>query len=379
MTTLSAPTLQPFKTASGRKFNFSAGPGILPEEVLRQAQHDLWDVAGSGIGILEHSHRGPVFDKILADAEAAVRDVGSVPDDYAVMFVPGGVTLHFGLLPMNFVRDKSQPVDYFLTGKWADDAAKEAEPLAHMNVAGSSKATRHDRIPAPETWKFSQGAAYCHFCSNNTIEGTQWKSEPVHAHGAPLVCDTSSDMFSAPMDVRKYGMIYAGAQKNLGPSGIVLVIARRSFIESGRDDLSVLLKYKTHMANESRYNTPNTFGIYLIGEVCKWIKRQGGLAAMKAHNAEKAAVLYSFLDSQSFYVPHAQKEFRSPMNVTFRCPSEDLDKKFCKEAEALGLDGLKGHRAVGGMRASMYNAFPIEGAKALVQFMKQFAQANAGK
>jgi phosphoserine aminotransferase len=379
MTTMTAPAAHAFKTASGRKFNFSAGPGILPEEVLHQAQKDLWDIAGSGIGILEHSHRGPVFDKVLAEAEAIVREVGSVPDDYAVMFVPGGVTLHFGLLPMNFVREKSQVLDYFMTGKWADDATKEAQGIATVNIAGSSKATNHDRIPAKETWKFSKDAVYCHSCSNNTIEGTQWKEEPVHPFGAPLICDTSSDMFSRPIDVRKYGMIYAGAQKNLGPSGIVLFIAEKKLVEKGRDDLSVLLKYKTHMANESRYNTPNTFGIYLIGEVCKWIKRQGGLKAMEQRNNDKAAVLYNFLDSTSFYKAHAQKADRSPMNVTFRCPTEDLDKKFCKESEARGLDGLKGHRAVGGMRASIYNAFPVEGVRALVDFMKEFERANGGK
>jgi phosphoserine aminotransferase len=376
MTTMTAPNVHANKTASGRKFNFSAGPGILPEEVLHQAQKDLWDIAGSGIGILEHSHRGPVFDKVLADAEAIVREVGSVPDSHAVLFVPGGVTLHFGLIPMNFTRDKSQKIDYFLTGKWADDAAKEAQGIASMHVAGSSKATNHDRIPAKESWSFSPDAVYVHYCSNNTIEGTQWKAEPVHPKGAPLVCDTSSDMFSRPIDVTKYGMIYAGAQKNLGPSGIVLMIADKKFVESGRDDLSVLLKYKTHLANESRYNTPNTFGIYLIGEVCKWIKRQGGLKAVEQRNAEKAKLLYDFLDQSAFYKAHSQKADRSPMNVTFRCPSEELDKKFVKESEARGLDGLKGHRAVGGMRASIYNAFPIEGVRALVEFMKEFERAN---
>lgn len=376
MTTAAAPTVIPSKPSTDRVFNFSAGPGVLPEPVLRQAQQDLWNIRGSGIGILEHSHRGPVFDKVLAECEADLREVGNIPADYDVFFVQGGASSQCFMVPMNFVREKSQTVDYFNTGKWASDSIKEAKLFANVNVVASSEATNHDRIPAKDTWKFSANPLYLHFTSNNTIFGTEWKSEPVHPSGCPLVCDMSSDFFARATDFSKYGLVYAGAQKNLGPSGVVLVIAKKSLIDSGRDDLPTMLKYKTHARNESRYNTPPTFAIYLVGQTAKWLKSFGGIKAMQAYNEEKAAILYTFLDQSGFYKGHAQKDSRSLMNVTFKCPTEDLDKKFCKEAEKAGLDGLKGHRSVGGMRASIYNAFPIEGVRALVQFMEKFESEN---
>lgn len=378
MTTAAAPNvLTPSKTHADRIYNFSAGPGVMPEPVLRRAQQDIWNMAGSGIGILEHSHRGPVFDRVLEECVADVREVGSIPDDYDVFFVQGGASSQFFMVPMNFIRERSQNTDYFNTGKWASDAIKEAKLFCRVNVAGTSEATNHDRIPPRESWTFSKDATYCHFTSNNTIFGTQWQVEPEHPHGAPLICDASSDIFSRTIDVRKYGLIYAGAQKNLGPSGVVLVIARKSLIDSGRDDLPTMLKYKTHARNDSRYNTPPTFAIYLVGQTMKWLKSLGGLRAIQKINEEKAAILYDFLDRSGFYRCHAQKDSRSLMNITFKCPTEDLDKQFCREAEQAGLDGLKGHRSVGGMRASLYNAFPIEGVRALVEFMKRFESQHA--
>lgn len=377
MTTLSAGThaSKGATSVSDRVFNFSAGPGVLSEAVLRQAQQDLWNIMGSGIGILEHSHRGPVFDRVLAEAEADCRELANIPDNYRVMFLQGGASLQFAMVPMNFLKD--QTADYFVTGKWASDAAKEAKRFGTVNVAATSEATNHDRIPAQSEWKFSEKPAYVHFCSNNTIFGTQWKQPPAHPAGAPLVCDASSDIFSGPIDVTKFAMIYCGAQKNLGPSGTVLVIARDDFLATGRDDLPTMLKYRTHAENGSRYNTPPTFGIYLIGQTLKWIKANGGLKGMAEINREKAGLLYAFLDSSDFYKCHAQKDSRSLMNVTFRCPTEELDKQFVKDATARGLDGLKGHRSTGGMRASIYNAFPIAGVRALVEFMKEFESKHA--
>lgn len=380
MTPAVVPIIIPsFKHATDRVFNFSAGPGVLPEPVLRQAQQDLWNIAGSGVGILEHSHRGPVFDKILAECIADLREIGNIPDDYDAFFVQGGASSLCFMVPMNLIKDKAQSADYFNTGKWASDSIKEAKLFCNVNVVASSEATNHDRIPARDSWKFSPSPAYLHFTSNNTIFGTQWKSEPVHPSGCPIICDASSDFFSKPIDFRKFGLVYAGAQKNLGPSGVVLVIAKKSLIDAGRDDLPTMLKFKTHARNESRYNTPPTFAIYLVGQTMKWLKVFGGLKKMQSYNEEKAAHLYNFLDQSGFYRCHASKDSRSLMNVTFKCPTEDLDKKFCKEAEKAGLDGLKGHRSTGGMRASIYNAFPIQGVHALVNFMKQFEVQNPSR
>jgi phosphoserine aminotransferase len=279
---------------------------------------------------------------------------------------------------MNFIRDKTQSADYFNTGKWASDSIAEARLFCDVNVVASSEATNHDRIPAKDTWKFSKNPAYLHFTSNNTIFGTQWKNIPTHPSNAPppVVCDMSSDFFAKPTDFSKYDLVYAGAQKNLGPSGVVLVVAKKSLIDSGRDDLPTMLKYKTHARNESRYNTPPTFAIYLVGQTAKWLKSFGGLKAMQAYNDEKAAVLYNALDASAFYKCHAQKDSRSLMNITFKCPTEELDKKFCKEAEKAGLDALKGHRSTGGMRASIYNAFPKQGCVELVKFMQDFESQN---
>jgi phosphoserine aminotransferase len=360
-----------------RIFNFSAGPACLPESVLRQAQKDLWNIADSGIGILEHSHRGKVFDKVTYETEALCREVGDISSEYAVFWMQGGATSQCYFVPANFLGE-GQTADYFQTGKWANDSIKEVPHYGACHICGSSKATNYDRIPAPADIKYSEQPVYVQFTSNNTIVGTEWRGEPENIPaGSFLVSDASSNIFSRPIDVTKYGLIYAGAQKNLGPSGITLLIARRDVLELSPRPLPEMMNYKNHAGAEGRFNTPNTFGVYLMGEVFKWIKAEGGLRAMAEHNREKAMVVYDFLDSQDFYKPHAQVESRSMMNITFKCPTPELDAQFTAEAEAHGLSGLTGHRITAGMRASMYNAFPKAGAEALVGFMKEFARQHA--
>ena len=355
-----------------RIFNFSAGPAVLPEPVLRKAQEAIWNVAGSGIGIMEHSHRGKVFDKIRDEAEQDCRDLAGVSADYQVLFLQGGASLQFSMVPMNLLPS-DRTADYLLTGVWAQKAVKEAKILGgKVHLAASSESTNFDRIPAASEIKFSSSPAYVHLTTNNTIYGTQWPSEPAVPAGVPLVADTSSDIYSRPIDVSKYGLIYAGAQKNLGPSGLVLVIIRNDLIEAGPTTLPTMLQYRTHAAEKSLYNTPPTFAIYFMGQVFKWIKEQGGLKAMAEHNESKAKLLYDFIDQSDFFRGTAQRDSRSLMNVCFRGPNEELEAKFISEATKRGLDGLKGHRSVGGMRASIYNAFPEQGVDALVDFMKEF-------
>jgi phosphoserine aminotransferase len=359
-----------------RIHNFSAGPAVLPEPVLRKAQEAIWNVAGSGIGIMEHSHRGKVFDKILDEAEANCRALAGIPDDYAVLFLQGGASLQFSMVPMNLLP-ADRTADYLLTGVWAQKAVKEAKILGgKVHIAASSEATNFDRIPKAGEIAYSPNPAYVHLTTNNTIYGTQWRSEPVVPAGVPLVADTSSDMYSRPIDVRKYGLIYAGAQKNLGPSGVVLVIIRKDLAEAGPKTLPTMLQYRTFVAERSLFNTPPTLGIYLVGEVFKWVQGQGGLAAMAEHNASKAKLLYDYIDSSDFFRGTVQPDSRSLMNICFRAPTEELENKFIAEATRKGLDGLKGHRSVGGMRASIYNACPRASVEALVKFMKEFEQAN---
>jgi len=361
-----------------RIFNFSAGPAALPEPVLRKAQEAIWNVAGSGIGIMEHSHRGKVFEKIINEAEANCRALAGVPDDYAVLFLQGGASLQFSMVPMNFLP-ADRTADYLNTGVWSQKAIKEAKILGgKVHVAASSEGTNFDRIPRAEEITYSSRPAYVHLTTNNTIFGTQWKSEPAVPSGVPLVADTSSDMYSRPIDVRKYALIYAGAQKNLGPSGTVLVIIRKDLAETGPKTLPTMLQYRTYVAENSLYNTPPTMGIYLVGEVFKWIQSQGGLAGMAEHNAAKAKLLYDYIDASDFFRGTVQADSRSLMNVCFRAPTEELETKFIGEATKRGLDGLKGHRSVGGMRASIYNACPRAAVEALVDFMKEFERANRG-
>lgn len=358
-----------------RIYNFCAGPAVLPESVLKQAQQDLWNIAGSGIGILEHSHRGKVFERVAAEAEQACRDLAKIPDNYRILFLQGGASFQFAMVPMNLLP-KDRTADYLLTGVWSQKAVKEAKLYGKVHLAATTEAEKFSRIPTASEIAYSERPVYVHFTTNNTIHGTQWRSEPPVPAGVPLLADASSDIFSRPLDVTKYGLIYAGAQKNLGPSGVVLVIIRDDLVEAGPKDLPTMLQYRTHVAEKSLYNTPPTFGIYVVGEVFKWVKAQGGLAAMAGRNEAKAKVLYEYLDASTFFRGTAKPDSRSLMNVCFRAPSEQLESTFIAEATRRGFDGLKGHRSAGGMRASIYNAFPREGVEALVKFMKEFERAN---
>jgi len=359
-----------------RIFNFSAGPAVLPEPVLRKAQEAIWNVTGSGIGIMEHSHRGKVFDKIRNEAEQDCRDLAGISDAYEVLFLQGGASLQFSMMPMNLLP-ADRTGDYLLTGVWAQKAVKEAKILGcKVHLAATGEATNFDRIPAASEIKYSSSPAYVHLTTNNTIYGTQWRSEPPVPAGVPLVADTSSDMYSRPIDINKYGLIYAGAQKNLGPSGLVLVIIRKDLVEAGPKTLPTMLQYRTHAAEKSLYNTPPTFAIYCMGQVFKWIRQEGGLEAMAERNESKAKLLYDYIDQSDFFRGTAQKDSRSLMNVCFRAPTEELEAKFIGEATKRGLDGLKGHRNAGGMRASIYNACPRAAIESLVAFMKEFERAN---
>jgi phosphoserine aminotransferase len=360
---------------SDRIWNFGAGPGVLPEPVLKAAQRDIWNIAGSGIGIMEHSHRGKVFDAVIADAERQCRDLAGISDEYHVLFLQGGASTQFAMVPMNLLP-KGGTADYLVTGVWSEKAVAEAKHVGTVHEAVSGKAGKYLAIPPAAAIRYSASPAYVHFTTNNTIYGTQWRAEPAPPAGVPLVADASSDMYSRPIDVRRYGLIYAGAQKNLGPSGVVLVIIRKDLVERAPSDLATMLQYRTHAEAKSLYNTPPTFGIYVMGEVFKWIRDSGGLAGMAERNAEKARVLYDFLDQSRYFRGTVERESRSVMNVCFRGPSDEAEARFVAEATKAGLDGLKGHRSAGGMRASIYNAMPVEGCRALVEFMQRFEQAN---
>jgi len=357
-----------------RVFNFSSGPAVLPVSVLEQAQRDLVALPGVGMSILEISHRSAAFEAILQKADADIRRLAAVPSNYKLLFLQGGASTQFSMVPMNLLS-AGQTADYVVTGSWGEKAAKEARKIGNVHIAGSSQATNFDRIPADAELTFTPGAAYLHVTSNNTIEGTQWKRLP-GAGGVPLVSDASSDIFSQPIDVSAYGLIYAGAQKNLGPAGVTLVIVRDDLLARSARALPTMLNYAVHAENASLYNTPPVFAIYIVGLVVEWLLANGGLPAMASLNERKAARLYAELDRTGFWRPTANKHGRSLMNVTFRLGSEELEKKFVKEATAEGLDGLKGHRSVGGMRASIYNAFPEEGVDALVSFMREFERRN---
>lgn len=357
-----------------RIFNFSAGPAVLPREVLEEAREGLLDLAGTGIGVMEHSHRGKAFTAVLHQTIADCRKLANIPDNYQVLFLQGGASSQFFMLPMNFLN-AGETADYLVTGAWSKKALSDAKRYGNTHVACTSEDRNFCYIPDSIT--YSDSPKYVHFTSNNTIFGTQFRAEPTPPAGVPLVCDASSDIFSRPLDVSKYGMIYAGAQKNLGPSGCTLVIIRDDLVQAGNSDLPVMLQYRTHAENESCYNTPPTFGIYVMGLVFQWILKRGGLAAMQEHNAHKAGILYDYLDGSSLFSATADVGSRSLMNVPFVTGSADLDKQFLMEATAAGFDGLKGHRSVGGMRASIYNAFPTEGVEELVKFMQDFEARQA--
>jgi phosphoserine aminotransferase len=363
------------KSQSARLYNFSAGPAVLPESVIRKAQEALWDLDGSGIGVMEHSHRGKEFTAVIEGAEARARNLAGISDDYAVLFMQGGASSQFYLVPANLLGE-DQTADYVNTGSWSKKAIKEAKKYGIAHVAGSSEDENFGYIPKAEAMSWSSSPAYAHFTSNNTIFGTEWATEPTPPSGVPLICDASSDIFCRPIDVSKYGMIYAGAQKNLGPAGVTLVIMRKDLIDRGPEGLPTMMQYRTHAENASLYNTPPTFAIYVVGEVLQWIQDFGGLEKMGEFNRAKAKLIYDYLDESSFFRGTARPDSRSMMNVCFRAPSEELEAQFVSEAKAQDLAGLKGHRSVGGMRASIYNAFPEEGVKKLVAFMKDFESKN---
>ncbi len=358
-----------------RVHNFNAGPGVLPESVLKAAQRDVWNIAGSGMGIMEHSHRGKVFEKIIAEAEADARSLAGIPDNYRVLFIQGGATQQFAMVPMNLLP-AGRTADYLITGVWSEKAVKEAKKFGATHEAVSGKASNFTEIPLADAIRYSDHPAYVHLTTNNTIYGTQWRSEPAVPAGVPLIADTSSDMFSRPIDVSKYGLIYAGAQKNLGPSGIVVVIIRDDLVELGPSGLPTMMQYRTYAKEKSLHNTPPTMAIYMVGQVVKWIAETGGLAAMAERNAEKAKLLYDVIDQSAFFRGTVAAGSRSLMNVCFRAPTEELENQFCAEADKQGLAGLKGHRSAGGMRASIYNACPRSSVVALVEFMKAFERAN---
>ena len=357
-----------------RIFNFSAGPAVLPVPVLEEAQRNLVELPGVGMSVLEISHRSKTFEDMLARTEADVRTLGKVPANYKVLFLQGGASMQFSMVPLNLLTPGAT-ADYIVTGAWAQKAVKEAQRVGTVNIAATTESDNFSRLPKPEEIKLTPGAAYVHLTTNNTLFGTEWPSEPA-VGDAPLVADTSSDMFSRPIDVSKYGLLYAGAQKNLGPSGVTLVIIREDLLTRSQKSLHTMLNYAVHAENGSMYNTPPCFGIYLMGLVMKWGLAQGGLDAINAVNQRKADKLYAEIDRSGFYRGTADKAGRSRMNITFRLPSEDLEKVFVKESTAAGLDGLKGHRSVGGMRASIYNAFPEAGLDALVAFMQEFEKNN---
>ena len=361
-------------TTVNRIYNFSAGPAVLPVSVLEEAQRDLVALPGVGMSVLEISHRSKTFEDILARTESDLRALGSVTSSHRLLFLQGGASLQFSMVPMNLLPP-GKTADYIVTGGWAQKAVKEAQRVGKINIAASTEPEHFARLPRQDELKLTPAAAYVHFTSNNTLFGTQWKTEPV-VGDVPLVADTSSDMFSRPIDVAKYGLIYAGAQKNLGPSGVTLVIIRNDLLSRSDKSLPTMLNYAVHAENGSMYNTPPCFGIYLMGLVAKWAIAEGGLPAVARRNERKAAKLYAEIDRSGFYRGTAAQDSRSLMNVTFRLSNEELEKQFVKESTAAGFDGLKGHRSVGGMRASIYNAFPEDGVDALVEFMKEFERKN---
>ena len=357
-----------------RIFNFSAGPAVLPVPVLEEAQRDMLSLPGVGMSVMEISHRSKTFDEIIARAESGLRELLNIPDNYKILFLQGGASLQFSMIPMNFLPADGT-ADYVITGSWGKKALKEAKKAGSVNVAATMADGGFTRVPSREEINLNSHANYVHITSNETIEGVQWKREP-NVGDVALVADASSDILSRAIPVDRYGMIYAGAQKNIGPSGVTVVILRDDLLQRVPEGLPTMLDYRTHVENKSLYNTPNTWGIYIISLVCKWLQDKGGLAAMERENEQKAQLVYEVIDATDFYRGHADADCRSPMNVTFRLPAEDLEKKFVSEATAQGLDGLKGHRSVGGIRASIYNAFPRAGVEALVSFMKDFERRN---
>lgn len=357
-----------------RVYNFSAGPAVLPEEVLKEAADEMLDYKGTGMSVMEMSHRSKAYETIIKEAEADLRELMNIPDNYRVLFLQGGASQQFAMIPMNLM--KNRVADYIVTGQWAKKAYQEASVYGKANKIASSEDQTFSYIPDCSDLSISEDADYVYICENNTIYGTKFKTLP-NTKGKPLVSDVSSCFLSEPVDVSKYGIIYGGVQKNIGPAGVVIVIIREDLItEDVLPGTPTMLRYKIHDDNASLYNTPPAYGIYICGKVFKWLKKRGGLEAMKEYNEKKAKILYDFLDESSMFRGTVRKEDRSLMNVPFVTGNEELDARFVKEAKEAGFENLKGHRTVGGMRASIYNAMPIEGVEKLVAFMKKFEEEN---
>ena len=358
-----------------RVYNFSAGPAVLPEEVLKEAAEEMMDYRGCGMSVMEMSHRSKTYKTIIDEAEADLRELIGIPDNYKVLFLQGGASQQFAMIPMNLMKNKV--ADYIVTGQWAKKAWQEASKYGKANKIASSEDKTFSYIPDCSDLPVSEDADYVYICENNTIYGTKFKTLP-NTKGKTLVADVSSCFLSEPVDITKYGVMYGGVQKNIGPAGVVIVIIREDLItEDVLPGTPTMLQYKTHVDAGSLYNTPPAYGIYICGKVFKWLKKMGGLTAIKELNEKKAAILYDFLDESKLFKGTVRKEDRSLMNVPFITGSEELDTKFVKEAKAAGLESLKGHRSVGGMRASIYNAMPVAGVEKLVEFMKKFEAENA--
>lgn len=358
-----------------RVYNFSAGPAVLPEDVLREAADEMLDYRGTGMSVMEMSHRSKAYETIIQEAEADLRDLMNIPDNYRILFLQGGASQQFAMIPMNLMKNKV--ADYIITGQWAKKAYQEAQLYGKVNAIASSADKTFSYIPDCSDLPISEDADYVYICENNTIYGTKFKELP-NTKGKPLVADVSSCFLSEPVDVTKYGILYGGVQKNIGPAGVVIVIIREDLLtEDVLPGTPTMLRYKTHADNHSLYNTPPAYGIYICGKVFKWLKKQGGLAAMKEYNEKKAAILYDFLDQSQLFHGTVEKKDRSLMNVPFVTGNEELDALFVKEAKAAGFENLKGHRTVGGMRASIYNAMPIEGVEKLVEFMRRFEEEHS--
>ena len=355
-------------------YNFAAGPAMLPVEVMKKAQAEFCAYQDSGSGLMELSHRGKYFKPVIERAEANVRELLNLTDDYSVLFIQGGASMQFAMIPMNLLNGGT--ADVVETGVWSKKAAKEAKLFGTVNIVASSAETKYDHIPAESQWKLTPGAAYMHITSNNTIAGTQYQKLPTAPAGVPLIADMSSDIMSRVFDASKFDMIYAGAQKNLGPSGVTLVVMKKALAERTPATVPTMLRYSTYIDEGSMFNTPPTYSVYMLALVTDWLKEQGGIAGIEQINNAKAAKLYAFLDDSSFFKSTVARADRSRMNVVFRTPSDELDAKFIAEAKANGLTELKGHRLVGGCRASIYNAMPMEGVEALIKFMKEFETAN---
>lgn len=357
-----------------RVYNFSAGPAVLPEEVLKEAADEMLDYKGTGMSVMEMSHRSKAYDTIIKEAEADLRELMNIPDNYKVLFLQGGASTQFAMIPMNLMKNKV--ADYIVTGQWAKKAYQEAAIYGKANKIATSEDKTFSYIPDCSDLPVSEDADYVYICENNTIYGTKFKQLP-NTKGKPLVADVSSCFLSEPVDVTKYGIIYGGVQKNIGPAGVTIVIIREDLITNEvLPGTPTMLRYQIHAENGSLYNTPPAYGIYICGKVFKWLKSKGGLEAMKAYNERKASILYQFLDESKLFQGTVRKEDRSLMNVPFITGDEELDAKFIKEAKAAGFENLKGHRTVGGMRASIYNAMPIEGVEKLVAFMRTFEEEN---